>query len=140
MTYLGIIIFISCSSYLVFAGRRLLTVIAFVRNSRLTTGVVIELEPLVSPVGYFSPSAYTKGYYPVVEFTANKKKIRIKGDVPSKPAPYKVGEVFAVRYLAENPNTAKISTLLQLWGESLMTISGSLIFALVGLAIIGVFK
>jgi hypothetical protein len=88
----------------------------FLQQSTETTGEVIRLQK-------FNGGAQFPGcdYAPVFLFrTASGESVTVTSDVATSPPGFTVGQSVRVRYDASNPSEAKIHTLLQIWGDSVI--------------------
>jgi hypothetical protein len=89
--------------------------VEFVRNSVVSDGTVIALQPMYSR--QFSKQVYK----PVVRFTDGNGQTRLfVADSRSGIDPLKPGDSFRVLYLRNHPETARIDTIAQLWMPQLI--------------------
>ncbi|MBN2087088.1 DUF3592 domain-containing protein [Candidatus Peregrinibacteria bacterium] len=76
-------------------------------------------------------------YRPIVQFTTQDgKAITFTGSVGSNPPQYNIGENVEVLYIAENPQEAKIKSIIQLWLLPLILGGMGIVFAGVGFGIV----
>ena len=131
LSYIGILIL--PGSVLVFARgvARLHTVLAFMRLSKTTTGVIVDAT---------CDAEEQNVYLPTVEFQlkAKSRKIRFRGAVGRRlKSEIEIGKTVGVRYLPEKPEIARINTFGQLYGDALGMIGGGVVFALAALFLLG---
>jgi hypothetical protein len=90
---------------------------SFLRCSIEVAGEVIRLEHSTDRTG----TTTYENYAPVFSFTAvDGKRHTVTSDVWSSPADSSVGEAVRVRYDPPNPEGARIHTLLQTWGTTVI--------------------
>ena len=98
----------------------------FVRNSLVADGKVINLRRVYSK--QFSKEVYK----PVVRFTANDGQIHLLvADSRAGLVPLKPGDEVSVIYLKDQPETARIDSIAQLWMPQLILGSIGVVFTAV---------
>jgi uncharacterized protein DUF3592 len=104
----------------------------FITSANAAQGTVIDL------VRSRSSSSSSGTYQPVVEFTgAGGQHVEFTSAVGSNPPAYRVGAAVTVLYDPDRPTHARISSFLSLWFGSILLLSLGIIFAAIGLTMIG---
>jgi hypothetical protein len=100
---------------------------SFLLHSVEVDGEVVRLERSKTRDRY----GYT--YAPVFTFTAaGGKSYTVTSDAGSSPPGFTEGESVRVRFDPENPENARIHTLFQTWGATLMGAFGGVFFLIWG--------
>lgn len=109
----------------------------FVAHSIQVHGTVVDIVERSSLTNAEQRETRVSRFSPVIEFTprASKKAIRFLGDSTSHANVYTKKQPIAVRYLPNDPATARIDQFLILWKKPLIVGVGSLL--LIGVLLFG---
>jgi hypothetical protein len=93
---------------------------SFVSSSAQTTGVIVALEG-------------SRSKRSVAEFMVNGRTFRITSEVASSPPAHRIGDSVGILYPADNPDKARLNSLLDMWFLPLFfCLMGSVFFAVGG--------
>jgi hypothetical protein len=119
----------------VYAGFSYFRTKDFIARSVEVGGEVVRLERSK----YRDKYGYT--YAPVFSFTAEDgKDHEVTSKVSSSPAGFAVGDAVRVRYDPANPADARIHTVLQTWGTTIIAGFGGIFLLVWGCAARGYFR
>ncbi|MFP4509301.1 MAG: DUF3592 domain-containing protein [Spirochaetota bacterium] len=105
----------------------------FLQNARSTEGVVVDMEVIENPVPLVAPET-GRVYYPVIEFTDEtdtRYVVETRRGVRSPEL--SAGDAVPILYRPGRPESARMDTLVELWGASAVFGLLSLISLFVGL-------
>lgn len=102
----------------------------FLQRARKTTGTIVDFVARSSG----GTGNYNTIYYPVIEYEPwPDKPIRIQSEVGLSWKSHTIGQTVSVLYTLDNPNSARIDSPMQVWGEAIGALIIGAIFAGIGL-------
>lgn len=129
LTVLGAIFVVAGAGLSLLATRYLVSRRAFLRNSDVTTGVVVALGE--------SRDQDETSYSPTVRFrTAAGREVTFQSGTGSGKASWSIGDSIRVRYRRDQPDSAEVSSFAALWGPSLLFALLAVVFLSIGFGVL----
>lgn len=115
---------------LVVAGRHLIRRLTFVRRSTVAAGLVVGLREE-------RDGMETQTFrYPRIRFrTASGREITVESGMALGGTAWRIGDQVSVRYSPDHPEAAEVSSLVALWGPTMLIALLAVVFAGVGIGL-----
>jgi hypothetical protein len=119
-------------------GMLIVAILLWSNTRRFIAGAATAQGTVIDLVRSRSSSGSSGTYQPVVEFTGpDGQHVEFTSGVGSNPPAYRVGAAVTVLYDPGSPTHARIRSFLSLWFGSILLLSMGIIFAGIGLTMIG---
>ncbi len=111
--------------------------VSFIARAESVAGEVVEVDVTQSQIPFTDPESGRR-YYAVLEFTdLDGDTHRVRSASAERRDAVAVGEERELRYLPDDPASARVASLMGLWGRGIVLAGTGLLFVAAGAAVIG---